>query len=156
MDQVIFTCVSVSFTLTPSDLRLLRVLWRHSLVSCPLCWCERISTTDLKYWKCHGMILVSRDQGCSVVCFISHLWNSRVGSYETRDSVTELSPHNSVMFKGNRYLDPPILDVQRHFRVKSQHPNSQPPHTNCVFRIHFFLVKNDFFVKQTINTLKRE
>ena len=65
------------------------------------------------------------------------LCNSRVRSYEVWDSVVAtLSPHNVVMIQGHRYLEPPILDVQRR-RVNRQHPNSQPPHTsnsvqNCV------------------------
>ncbi len=64
---------------------------------------------------------------------------SRVGNFDTwapRD--TKSSPHDFVMLQGHRYLEPPILVVQRR-RVKSQHPNSHPPHTsnsvqNCVSR----------------------
>ena len=42
-----------------------------------------------------------------------------------------------IILQDHRYLDPPILDVQRRFRVERQHPNSQSPHTsnsvkNCV------------------------
>jgi hypothetical protein len=45
---------------------------------------------------------------------ISPIWNalpnSRVRSYEVRDSVVAtLSPHNVGMLQGHRYLDPPIL-----------------------------------------------
>ena len=62
-----------------------------------------------------------------------------VGSGVLRDAgqcVTKLSPHDFVILQGHRYLEPPILGVQRR-RVKSQHPNSQTPHTsnsvqNCV------------------------
>ena len=36
---------------------------------------------------------------------------------------------NFVMLQGHRYLDPPILGVQRR-RVKLQHPDSPPPHTS--------------------------
>ena len=50
--------------------------------------------------------------------------------------VTTLSPDNVAMLQGHRHLESPILGVQRR-RVKSQHPNSHPPHTsnsvqNCV------------------------
>ncbi len=43
--------------------------------------------------------------------------------------VTKSSPHDFVMLQGHRYLEPPILGVQRR-RVKSLHPNSQSPHTS--------------------------
>ena len=33
-----------------------------------------------------------------------------------------------IMLQDHRYLEAPILGVQRRFRVKSQHPNSHPPH----------------------------
>ena len=36
---------------------------------------------------------------------------------------------NFVILQGHRYLESPILGVQRR-RVKCQHPNSQPPHTS--------------------------
>jgi hypothetical protein len=55
--------------------------------------------------------------------------NSRVRSYEERDSVVvTLSPHNVTMLQGHRYLDPPILYVQRRLRVKRRHPDSQNSH----------------------------
>jgi hypothetical protein len=43
-----------------------------------------------------------------------------------------------IMLQDHRYLESPILGVQRRFRVKGQHPNSQPPHTsnsvkNCAY-----------------------
>jgi hypothetical protein len=44
--------------------------------------------------------------------------------------VTKLSPHNFVILQGYRYLELPILGVQRRFRVNRQHPNSQPSHTS--------------------------
>jgi hypothetical protein len=49
-----------------------------------------------------------------------------VGS--TKQLVTKLSPPNFTVFQDNRYLEPPILDIQRRFRVKCEHPNSQTPH----------------------------
>jgi hypothetical protein len=55
--------------------------------------------------------------------------NSRVRSYETRDSVvTTLIPHHADMLQGHRYLDTPILGVQRRLRDKRRHPDSQNPH----------------------------
>jgi hypothetical protein len=58
-----------------------------------------------------------------------------VGS--TIQLVTKLSPPNFTVFQVHRYLESPIFSVQRRFRVKSQHPNSQSPHTsnsvqNCI------------------------
>ena len=35
-----------------------------------------------------------------------------------------------IMVEDHRYWQSPILSVQRRFRVKCQHPNSQPPHTS--------------------------
>ena len=51
-----------------------------------------------------------------------------VGS--TRQLVTKLSPPNFAVLQDHRYLEIPILGVQRRFRDKSQHPNSQFPHTS--------------------------
>ncbi len=51
-----------------------------------------------------------------------------VGS--TKQLVTKLSPPNFVVVQGHRYLESPILGVQRRFRVKSQHPNSQTSHSS--------------------------
>ena len=50
-----------------------------------------------------------------------------VGS--TMQLVTKLSSPNFAVLQVHRYLEPPILDVTETLRVKSQHPNSQPPHT---------------------------
>ena len=50
--------------------------------------------------------------------YLNPLSNSRVRSYEARDSVVAaLSPHNVVMLQVHRYLDPPILGVHHHFAV---------------------------------------
>ena len=35
---------------------------------------------------------------------------------------------SEYMLQGHRYLDPPILGVQRRLRDKSRHPDSQNPH----------------------------
>jgi hypothetical protein len=67
---------------------------------------------------------------------------SEVNSDRLKTFLTK-SPHNFVcmwyviMIQDHRYLESPILDEQRRFRVKCQHPNSQVPHTshsvqNCV------------------------
>jgi hypothetical protein len=34
----------------------------------------------------------------------------------------------SAQIQGHRYLEPPILGVQRRLRVKRRHPDSQNPH----------------------------
>ncbi len=39
-----------------------------------------------------------------------------------------LSSHDVVILQGHRYLESPILGVQRRLRVKSRHPDSQNPH----------------------------
>ena len=45
-----------------------------------------------------------------------------------------------IMFQDHRYLEPPDPRRTETFRVNSQHPNSQPPHTfnsvqNCVLSL---------------------
>jgi hypothetical protein len=51
-----------------------------------------------------------------------------VGS--TMKLVTKLSSPNFAVLQVHRYLEPSILGVTETLRVKSQHPNSQPPHTS--------------------------
>ena len=51
-----------------------------------------------------------------------------VGS--TMQLVTKLSSPNFAVLQVHRYLEPSILGVTETLRVKSQHPNSQPPHTS--------------------------
>ncbi len=50
-----------------------------------------------------------------------------VGS--TMQLFTKLSSPNFAVLQVHQYLEPSILDVTETLRVKSQHPNSQPPHT---------------------------
>jgi hypothetical protein len=51
-----------------------------------------------------------------------------VGS--TMQLVTKLSSPNFAVLQVHRYLEPSILGVTETLRVKSQHPNSQSPHTS--------------------------
>ena len=65
-------------------------------------------------------------------CLELNSFNNHLKKY-----VTKLSVNNFDMFQDHRNLETLILGVQRRFRVKCQHPNTQPPHTsnsvqNCV------------------------
>ena len=57
-------------------------------------------------------------------------YRGEVRSYETRDVLSQHWVHTmlSCMLQDHRYLDPPILGVQRRLRTKRRHPDSQNPH----------------------------
>jgi hypothetical protein len=70
---------------------------------------------------------------------ITPIWNplsnARVRPYETWDSVVAtFSPHNVVMFQVHRYLDPPILGVQRRLLGKGSTSRLPEPTPLIVYR----------------------
>jgi hypothetical protein len=69
-----------------------------------------------------------RSKGEVRVCFITTqklVWTNLTQSSRSCDLKKQL--YVCGMFQDYRCLEPPILGIQRRFRVKRQHPNAHPP-----------------------------